>query len=187
MCGSVQSSFKLGLIQLLGSWTQVLYHPLLVSLNPTYPFGNNTAFSLKFSPLFHGRKLCVSCQDPKPHFSWCDMMFLPHAFPEELSMLSASWMAVLRKPLYKKKKPLYKILEMRNALQQKKSMWTQMGSLKSINRCKKHEASAHHITLNDFSDLSVFLKILATDGFCAKLIPTSNQFDIQLESIGDFS
>ena len=93
--GSAHSSFKLGLIQPLSSWAQVLHHPLLVSLNPTHPFGNNTELLLNFSPPSHGRKPCVSCQDPQPHFSWCNMMFSPHAFPEELNMLSASWMAVL--------------------------------------------------------------------------------------------
>lgn len=57
-----------------------LYHLLPASLIPSYMFRNNVALLL-----FHEKKPCGSCQDPKPHFSWRDAIFFPLCLTEEIA------------------------------------------------------------------------------------------------------
>lgn len=64
----------------------VLHHPLLVPLNPTYTFIKNSALLFNSPQLSHGREPGVSCQDLKPHCSWSAARFFP---------LSLHWRAKL--------------------------------------------------------------------------------------------
>lgn len=59
-----------------------------------------------------------------------------------------------------------------------------MSTLKSINMQKRQDASAHSQPSVIFFLIrtSVALKLLVTDGFYPKCIPTANQLNIQLKS-----
>lgn len=78
---------------------EVLHHPLLVSLNPTYTFRNDAALLLNSPQLSHvvEKAMCILLSS-EPHFLWCDTFFFffcHYVFTEELSTLSASRMAVV--------------------------------------------------------------------------------------------